>query len=193
MLPNHLTESCSGKMHVLLPLVFFICYCSLSAQSVVADDSAKKTPLWFRFGIASMKGIEPLYGIDLGFTVNFMEGHAVSVRVMQGQALPSSNLRLPGRPADNILDASLLYGIITRDEIGQAALFAGVGIAHGQVLKTTRAVQTFSNLTFPIEGQLILAPWPAFGIGIDFLYSFNSQKNFYGFSLTLQVGRIRSE
>lgn len=180
-------------MRFLLPFLFLIHCCSLSAQSVVDADSTKKIPLWFRLGIASMKGIEPLYGFDLGFTVNFMEGHAVLVRVMQGEALPSSNLRLPGRPPDNLLDASLLYGIITRDEIGQAGLFAGVGVAHGQVLKTTRSVQTFSNLTFPIEGQLILAPWPTFGIGIDFLYSFNSQKNFYGFSLALQVGRVRPE
>lgn len=138
-----------------------------------------------------MKGIEPLYGFDLGFTMNFMEGQLLAVRVMQGQALPSSNLQLPGRPPDNLLDASLLYGVITRDEIGQAALFAGVGVAHGQVIQTTRSVQTFSTITFPIEGQLILAPWPTLGIGIDFLYSINSQKNFYGFSLALQVGRVR--
>lgn len=180
-------------MRFLLPLLFLLhCY-SLPAQPAVISDSTKPIPLWFRLGIASMKGIEPLYGFDLGFTVNFMESHLLAVRVMQGEALPSSNLQLPGRPPDNLLDASLLYGVITRDEIGQAALFAGVGVAHGQVLKTARSVQTFSSLSFPVEGQLIIAPWPTLGIGIDFLYSFNAQKNFYGFSLALQVGRVRPE
>lgn len=163
----------------------------LPAQTVAATDSGAAMPMWFRLGLASMKAVEPLYGFDVGFTVNYMHGHLLSARVMQGTALPSSNLRLPDRPGDNLLDASLLYGIITRDEIGYAAMFAGVGIAQGQVLQTARSAQTFSTLTFPIEGQLGITPMPHVGLGISFLYSINSQKSFYGFSLALQVGRVQ--
>ncbi len=92
-------------------------------------------------------------------------------------------------------DVAILYGRSTISDNFHASIAGGLGLAEGH--EAASFENGFEGKDFPtsvglaVQGQLFLDVSNSLGIGLYFFANINSQKNLFGTTLTLQLGRIR--
>ena len=156
-----------------------------------AQRQAAASRTWVTLGLgqASWGGLTELGG---QLTASHQSGKLVLTgRGLVGFDILGGVLQVPGMIID-VSDLGLLAGIGNRPGLIRYSVGAGLGVAT-----ITRKASSGSNdpktsaLGVPLEGQLFLQPISFLGVGFYGYGDLNKEKTFWGWSISVALGRGR--
>jgi hypothetical protein len=114
----------------------------------------------------------------------------VSGRALTGFDLLGSVLQIPGMIVD-VEDYGLMAGVGNRPGLVRYSLGAGLGAAT--ITRKTGSGDDSRSKTVgvPLEGQLFLQPLRFLGVGLYGYGDLNKEKSFWGWSISVALGRGR--
>ena len=115
----------------------------------------------------------------------------VSGRALTGFDLLGSVLQVPGMIVD-VEDYGVMAGVGSGPGLVHCSLGAGIGAAT-ITRKGNSGGSDSHNKTFgvPLEGQLFVQPIRFLGVGVYGYGDLNKEKSFWGWSISVAVGRLR--
>ena len=152
-------------------------------------QTASKNWITLGMGQATWGGLTEL-GAQLSFS------HQTGRLVMSGRALTGFDLlggvlQVPGMIVD-VEDYGLMAGVGSRPGLIHYSLAAGVGAAtitrKGSSGGSDPHIKRFG---VPLEGQLFLQPLRFVGVGVYGYGDLNKEKSFWGWSISVALGRMR--
>ena len=171
--------------------VIVVCCSALPLGQVQAQRQAAGSRNWITVGLgqATWGGLTEL-GAQL--SASHQAGRlVVSGRALTGFDLLGSVLQVPGMIVD-VEDYGLMAGVGSRPGLIHYSVAAGVGAAtitrKGSSGSGDSHIKRFG---VPLEGQLFLQPIRYLGVGLYGYGDLNKEKSFWGWSISVAVGRLR--
>ncbi|HEY6091494.1 MAG TPA: hypothetical protein VIV83_05850 [Gemmatimonadales bacterium] len=158
-------------------------------QAHAQRQSSSRNWVTLGLGQATWGGLTELGG---QFTFSHQRGRmVVTGRGLVGFDLLGDVLQVPGMNT-SVEDYGLMVGAGSRPGLIRYSLGAGVGAAtitrKGSSGSADSHTKTFG---VPLEGQLFLQPIPFVGLGFYGYGDLNKQKSFWGWSISVALGRGR--
>lgn len=141
----------------------------------------------------------------LTFGITFsqqLNNHLFSVRILNSKEL--NIIFEPDDPQVSFLDMGLLYGRCLKTNNLMTSISVGIGMVRfvdrGKLVSTRGGFSLGGNkyekvvnkgIGIPLSGQIFIAAFDSFGIGLYAFANFNKYKSGSGFLLCLQFGRLR--
>ena len=115
----------------------------------------------------------------------------VSGRTLTGFDLLGSVLQVPGMIID-VEDYGLMAGAGNRAGLVRYSLGAGLGAATITRKGSSGSSDSHTkSVSVPLEGQLFIQPIPLLGVGVYTYGDLNKEKSFWGWSISVSIGRAR--
>ena len=114
----------------------------------------------------------------------------VSGRALTGFDLLGSVLQIPGMIID-VEDYGLMVGPGNRPGLVRYSLGAGLGAATITRKASSGSDSHITTVSVPLEGQLFIQPISFLGVGVYGYGDLNKEKSFWGWSISVAIGRLR--
>ncbi len=199
--------------------IFLIVLMGLSSLIYVSDSNAQNNKksdrfAWVNLGVGqyavsgstdrSATAFTAYDGL-LTFGITFsqqLNNHLFSVRILNSKEL--NIIFEPDDPQVSFLDMGVLYGRCLKMNNLRASASVGIGMVRfvdrGKLVSTRGGFSLGGNkyekvvnkgIGIPLSGQIFIAAFDSFGIGLYAFANFNKYKSGSGFLLCLQFGRLR--
>ena len=114
----------------------------------------------------------------------------VSGRALTGFDLLGSVLQIPGMIID-VEDYGLMVGVGKRPGLVRYSVGAGLGAATITRKASSGSDSHIKTVSVPLEGQFFVQPIRFLGVGVYGYGDINNQKSFWGWSISVAIGRVR--
>ncbi|MFN2570125.1 MAG: hypothetical protein ABR537_00740 [Gemmatimonadales bacterium] len=114
----------------------------------------------------------------------------ISGRALTGFDLLGGVLQIPGMIID-VEDYGLMLGAGNRPGLVRYSLGAGLGAATITRKASSGSDSHTKTVGVPLEGQLFLQPMRFVGVGVYGYGDLNKEKSFWGWSISVAIGRVR--
>lgn len=159
-------------------------------------DSVSKQG-WLSLGLGAM-GNRDFFGLGgfAGFSY-LIENKLVSIRLSYSERIsvyePALNDGTLGSQAylvNNITEVSALYGFAKKYERLLVSFSTGAGFVTGKE-NNKKSERSFRTIGLPFDVQILITPFPVFGVGVIGSVNLNSKTTFTSFMFGLQFGRFK--
>lgn len=167
--------------------------CALLAAAPLGQLQAQRqssTQNWVTFGMgqATCGGLTELGG---QLTFSHQSGRlVVTGRGLWGFDILGGVLQVPGMIID-VEDFGLLVGVGNRPGRIRYSLGAGLGRATITRKGSSSTDVKSTAVGVPLEGQLFVQPLRFVGVGVYGYGDLNKEKSFWGWSISVALGRVR--
>ena len=185
----------------------FICMlliCAPSVYSQTSNDSTKK--IWATVGIGDYRS-----GRSEGFGFNISADYLKNNNYWKLRYIYTTEylllfniIGLGPRPREKFNDIGILYGWVTKSKIFRFSIAGGIGILTGTERGALLEAGTFTTHWYniyeenhifspaiPLEVELSLIPFRNLGIGVSGFANLNFENSMVGFTIKIEIGRIR--
>lgn len=126
-----------------------------------------------------------------GFSFNYSDGN----KLLRLRYYNNTLTRPFSEITKGIRDLGLLYGYRKEFSRGTVSLSGGISLVTGHFYEYLGMMNYkrigISTIGFPFEAQIDWLPFRKFGMGLSLYGDLNSEMNFYGVMLNINIGKLR--
>jgi len=167
-------------------LFFTVIFLLIISNSICAQSTNQKS-FWINVGIGegSVEDFKGDMAANISATYQFSKNLFTLRYLTDGELFIGSGLE--------IYDYSLLYGRVLTSSTFLASFGIGLGLIDvnrkGGLFTETEKIGIKVGL--PFETQLFWRPLRFLGIGVYGFANINSEESFYGYAVSIQIGKLR--